>query len=565
MRVGNLLWLLFLPGWLSAQRYDVVLQEIFADPLPSVGLPPSEWIEIRNRSHVPVSLLGWRVADATSQSSPFPNITLPPDSLLIVCPSSALSSLSPFGRCLGITGFPSLDNGGETLLLKNAGGQIIHALGYSVDWHTTELKKDGGWSLEMIDADHPGSFQVNWGSSTHPSGGTPGKQNSINRQWTDLDPPQLNNTYAIDSTRLLILVDEALDSAAIEQPALFELSDGRSIVEVRCLPPLFNRIELRTDWPLKKEKIYTLHYRQLKDLAGNQTLGKVPTRIGLPSEPDTADLRLNELLFDPPAGGADYVELLNTGKKILDLSKLYLSNRTATGVLGSIKPIQDEPSYFFPNDHLVLTSDTKALERNYFVQQPDWVIQTEALPSLPDATGTLVILNAQGKEVEEINYSADWHFPLLRSKTGVALERIDPRGKTQDQNNWQSAASTVGYGTPTRRNSQYLLFASDQTLELSSSILSPDGDGREDVVQIRLRSKEPANRLRIRIFHAGGVFVRELANGILSGTESVFNWNGLDEKERRLPTGQYILLAEWNEKSGKPGREKKLLTLINPR
>ncbi|MBM3432875.1 MAG: hypothetical protein FJX92_07765 [Bacteroidetes bacterium] len=94
---------------------------------------------------------------------------------------------------------------------------------------------------------------------------------------------------------------------------------------------------------------------------------------------------------------------------------------------------------------------------------------------------------------------------------------------------------------------------------------SPDGDGREDVLQIRLRSKEPANRLRIRIFHAGGVLVRELANGLLGGTEAIFSWNGLDEKGGRLPTGQYILLVEWNDKNGKQSREKKVLTLVNTR
>ncbi len=565
MRRPFTLLLLLFPYWVLAQRYEVVMQEIFADPTPAVGLPPFEWIELRNRSQAPVSLLGWRLADAGNQTSPFPALSLLPDSVLIVCPTSALSSLSAFGRCLGITGFPSLDNEGERLMLKNAGGQIMHAIEYSAQWHSTELKKEGGWSLEMIDAEHPGTFRINWGSATHPQGGTPGKPNSIARSWTDLDPPQLNNVYAIDSTRLMILWDEALDSAAVEQPALYELSDGRSITEVRCLPPLFDRIELRTDWPLRKEKIYSLRFRQISDLAGNQIIGKTTTRIGLPSEPDTADIRLNEILFDPPAGGVDYVEHLNIGKKILDLSKLYLSARTATGNLGNIASVRQEPRYFFPNDHLVLSSDPKALERHYFVQQPDWVIETRSLPALPDATGNLVILNAQGKAIEEMMYWDDWHFPLLRSKTGVALERIDPQGKTQDRNNWQSAAGTVGYGTPTRRNSQYRQFASDQALELSSSILSPDGDGRDDVLQIRMRSDEPANRLRLRIFQANGVWVRDLASGTLAGTEAVFSWNGLDEKGGGLPSGQYILLAEWNDKRGKQTREKRVLTLVNTR
>lgn len=563
MRIGYLLWLLFIPGWLSAQRYELVLHEIFADPSPPAGLPNSEWIELRNRSNAPVSLLGWRLSDGTGQSAPFPDLVLAPDSLLIVCSPSALVSLNGYGRCLGIPGFPSLDNDGELLVLRNAAGQIIHAIDYAVNWHSNELKKAGGWSLEMIDADHPGSFQLNWGSATHPAGGTPGKPNSIAQRWEDRDPPHIMNGYALDSLRLLLLFEEALDSTAVATSALLELAEGRAVTDARCLPPLYDRIEIRTDGPLQKEKIYTLGCRKIPDLAGNQFPSKQSIRIGLPSDPDMADMRINEILFDPPTGGSDYAELLNISKKIIDLSRIYLTTRGATGNLGTAKQIRSSPKYFFPEDHLVLTPDIKGLQRYYFVQEPELVVETAALPSLPDAAGNLVVLTAQGKVIDELSYSTDWHYPLLRTKAGVALERIDPKGKTQDRNNWQSAAGTVGYGTPTRRNSQYRLFTSTKTIELSSTILSPDGDGRDDLVLVRFKSAEPANRLRIRIFHGSGVVVRELANGTLAGTEAVFNWDGLDEKGRRLPTGNYILLAEINDPNGKQVREKRTVAVVN--
>jgi hypothetical protein len=229
--------------------------------------------------------------------------------------------------------------------------------------------------------------------------------------------------------------------------------------------------------------------------------------------------------------------------------------------LGTIQRITSEPTYFFPGDHLVLTADPKALTRNYFVQEPELVMRTDALPSLPDIEGSLVVLNGQGIVVDELRYNADWHFPRLQSRTGVALERIDPNLATQNRNNWQSAASTVGYGTPTRRNSQYRSFITSQQIELSSNILSPDGDGRDDRLQIRIQRTETANRIRIRIFHASGVLVRELANLALVGTDTIFNWDGLDEKGYPLAGGQYILLFEILSAKGVISKEKKLVVI----
>ncbi len=562
MRSFTLIWLLSLHTITAAQRYDVVIHEIFPDPTPAVGLPNYEWIELHNRSTRPVSLQGWRIQDAGGQSTAFPNITLQPDSLLIVCSGTAASNLSAFGRCLGISGFPSLDNEGELLILRNANGQVIHAVFYSIDWHTTALKKEGGWSIEMIDAHHPGLFKSNWNSSINPVGGTPGKQNSIQRSMEDREPPQWVNTFMLDSSKLILQFDEALDSTRVSQESNYYLSDGREVIEALCLPPLYDRIELRTDWPLRSDILYTLTWRGIVDLTDNEQASNETTRIGLPIPADTVSVRINELLFDPPAGGADYLELLHTGKRIIDLSRLYLTTRGLNGDLGTIKRVCEEPRYVFPGDHILLTSDAAGLQKHFFVANPKWVVQTAALPSLPDTEGSLVVLNTQGNVVDELRYSDEWHFPLLNVRTGVALERIDPAGPTQEQNNWQSAATTMGYGTPTRRNSQYKRVETTGSLNLSSFVISPDQDGRDDVIQIRYRSSHTNTRLRIRIFHSNGVAVRELSNIALGGSESVFTWDGLDDRKERLPAGPYVLLVETYGPERKRTVEKRVVHLV---
>ncbi|MBS1653852.1 MAG: lamin tail domain-containing protein, partial [Bacteroidetes bacterium] len=136
--------LLLTPVCMIAQnRYDIVIDEIMADPTPQIGLPGNEWIELKNTSVLPINLQGWRIGDASSQSGAMPNFVLQPDSFVIVCTSSAVAAMSAFGTTISVTSFPSLDNGGDQLFLKSNSGKIIHAVSYTDSWYKNEVKKDG--------------------------------------------------------------------------------------------------------------------------------------------------------------------------------------------------------------------------------------------------------------------------------------------------------------------------------------------------------------------------------------------------------------------------------------
>ena len=79
-------------------------------------------------------------------------------------------------------------------------------------WYQNELKKDGGWTLEMIDTKNPCSGISNWKASKDAIGGTPGKKNSVDGINTDETAPKLLRAFATNNTTVTLLFDEPLDS-----------------------------------------------------------------------------------------------------------------------------------------------------------------------------------------------------------------------------------------------------------------------------------------------------------------------------------------------------------------
>ncbi|HET6766692.1 MAG TPA: gliding motility-associated C-terminal domain-containing protein, partial [Chitinophagaceae bacterium] len=188
--------------------------------------------------------------------------------------------------------------------------------------------------------------------------------------------------------------------------------------------------------------------------------------------------------------------------------------------------------------------------------------ELSSLPSLPDDEGDAIILNLQGAVVDEVVYKDDWQFALLANPDGVALERIDPDGPSQESGNWHSAASTAGYGTPTYKNSQYkLLQAISATVEVIPKIFSPDNDGRDDIATIQYKTTEPGYIANITIYDANGRPVRNLVKNGTLGLQGYWTWDGLDDKRLKLPVGTYILLTEIFNLNGKKQTFKNVLVL----
>lgn len=554
---------LLLPVDLLAQnRYDVVIDEIMADPTPQIGLPNNEWLELKNTTTAPVSLQNWRIGDATGQSGLLPNFILQPDSFVIVCTAGAIAAMSIFGAAISVTNFPSLDNDGDQLFLKAANGKTIHALNYTSAWYQNEVKKDGGWTLEMIDTKSPCAGNSNWKASINVAGGTPGKKNSIDAVNNDAAAPQLKRAYTTDNSTIVLVYDEPVDSLSGAALVNYAVDGGLSFTSAATIPPLFDQVQLKTNTPLAANIVYIITANNVKDCKSNTIGNANKAKVGLPVEPAAGEWIINEILFNPKTNAYDYVEFYNNSNKIFNAAKLYIANRNTSGVISSVKVLSAAPCYIFSGDYIVATEGADNLALNYLVKTPDNVLVVASMPSFPDDEGDVIALNFQGTAIDEVKYKDDWHFKLITDAEGVALERIDPAGPSQDAANWHSAASTAGYGTPTYKNSQYKLVQSiNATIEVVPKIFSPDNDGRDDIATIQYQVTEPGYVANITIFDAAGRPVRNLARNDILGLKGYWNWEGLDDKGNKLPVGVYIILTEIFNLQGKKEKFKNAVVL----
>lgn len=555
-----LLLLLFCCVANAQQRFDVVIDEIMADPSPQVGLPNVEYIELKNVSNQSINLQGWKLLSASATSNAFPSYTLPPDSFVIIATSSGTAQLAAYGKTLAVTNFPSLANEGTVLSLISKDGSLIHFVNYTDAWYANEAKKDGGWSLEMIDAKSPCTGTTNWKASINDAGGTPGKRNSVDGVNKDSKSPALINAYAKDKTTITLLFDEPVDSATAIQLLKYSIQPAIAIQSIKVLHPDFTEVTLLLNASLDSNTVYTITVNGVQDCAGNAINSS--KAFGIPKEATVNDVIINEIMFDPRPNEYDYVELYNRSNKIIDVSKLYLGNRASSGSVGSLKRLAPQQLLLLPKAYLVVTEDKSTLLKSYFVKDPNAMIEISALPSFPDDKGTVVIQNIQGTIIDELSYADDWQFELISNAEGVALERIDPELATSSKDNWHSAATTVGYGTPTYINSQYKQAgAINATIELADKIFSPDGDGFEDFAQVQYHVTETGYVANVYIFDASGKMVRHLAKNAVLGLKGLWQWDGLDENRKALPMGNYVVYIELFNLQGKKKSFKNAIVL----
>ncbi len=544
----NFRWLycgiMLLPLFSDAQaRYDVLITEFLADVTPSVGLPESSFIELNNHSSQDLNLRNWKISNGSTTATIKTDYILKADSFLILCAISVVMDYSSYGSSLGISGFPSLANESGNIQLLAPDNRVIHAVRYDAGLFNNTLKAKGGWSLEMIDMKNVCSGAMNWTASVSPRGGTPGAKNSVEAANRDDQPPQLIRYSPLDSMHVMLLFDEPLDSTTASDRFNYLLSDmERPPENAIALPPFFDQVGIQLPAPMQPGNLYTVTVHNIKDCSGNEIGLYNSCPAGITERAAAGDIIFNEILFNPPPYGYDYLEWYNRSQKIIRCSELFVAGRDPIGNLKDPLNLVAEERAFFPGEYLAITENREWVLKNFPASPAAQILGVHSLPSMPDDFGKLALLNASGEILDELDYDHHWHAPQLSDESGVALERIRADLPTNESSNWTSASAPSGYGTPGYKNSESVNLPSGAGLiSVEPKIFSPDMDGYQDFCFINYQFPVAGFTGSIAVYDVNGRLVRQLVNNILWGSSGSFRWDGLDDQSHPLPMGHYII------------------------
>ncbi|MFM7565548.1 MAG: lamin tail domain-containing protein [Flavobacteriales bacterium] len=521
----------------SAVKGDLLITEFFPDPSPVIGLPAVEYVEIYNASAGKIfDLTGYHITDGPSNGLITSGWILPGEYKVLT--ATANIPLFTTTTALGVTSFPSLNNAGDTVMLKNPSNQPLDLVVYTDDWYKDAIKQDGGYSLELINPNDPCSDENNWMASNDASGGTPGLVNSVYDLTPDTQAPSISLMVASGPNYLQIWFDEGMDSSSLVN-ALYQFSPTLTPSMIYANETYTNTVILQFSQALAPSQIYTLTLQNAADCwINSQTL---TGQFALTETPISGEIVINEILQNPYNGGQDWIELYNNSNKIFNLKNLQFANFD-NDTIANFKTVNGN-FMLKPGAYAVLGKDSSFVKQNYPFHGVGTFVYTE-LPTYNNDSGSVYVYNENQVLLDLVKYTNEWQFPLLDDVDGVSLERMDPNGVSSDGMNWHSAAEAIQFGTPGLKNSQYLPVSVNGNFELENDLFSPDMDGHQDVMQASYQLSQANCLGTVTIYDERGRFVRTLFKNQLMGTTGTFSWNGVKEDSTKASIGVYVIVFE---------------------
>ncbi|MBN2637544.1 MAG: lamin tail domain-containing protein [Bacteroidales bacterium] len=525
------------------EAYDVVINEIMADPTPSQGLPEAEYLELYNTTDFDIDLSEWKLI-LGSKIKQFDQALIRSKGYLILTAEKNREDFQSFGPVYGFSSF-SLLNSGQNLVLKDSTGITISEVNYQDSWYGSSEKENGGWSLEQINPANSCSGAENWKASIDTIGGTPGSKNSVYD--TLVLFPKLKTIQIVGNQNIEVFFNQKMDSfSLLNRDLWFAESHPDSIF---ISDDSLQKASLFFANSFEKSKKYELQVSGLmKNCRGLPIVKDTFVFFGLPEPIAAKDVLFNELLVQPRSGGAEYIELVNHSEKIIDLSELLLGiqkNHNDGSIDTVFYTLSEMQKLCFPGEYYVLTKYPEKVKEQYVTESPDNFIAMTSFPVLTNEKGTVILKAMDNGVIDGFTYNEKMHYSLLKRTDGVSMERSSLEKNTEDLTNWHSASEDYGFGTPTGQNSQFVSSEDAHTsFAVEPKIFSPDGDGFNDKLSIKYQLNTTGYSVNIHVFNRSGVLIRHLYENEYLGTTGKLYWNGKTDQNTTALPGIYIVYIQ---------------------
>jgi len=553
---------------IAVSQGQVVLSEVMfdADTLEY----HNEFVEIFNAGKDTIDLNGWQIGDSLELDQITDagyGMLLQPGQFGVILDGSYFGNSTTYDTLIPGTALILTINDGsfgqygwsnssaEPVIMTDMQGDTLQIYYYSAD-------NLPGFSDEKIILNNNNS-SANWSNSLVLRG-TPGSLNSVSPAeldleldtiWTEPALPAEGTSFTIRGTAK----NNGLRAISQFSAILYEDLNENSImdsIEIRNSKNFSVALEsgdstmFDIEAPGMPEGSHRLGVTV--SLAGDEKPGNNTNFILVRIEPLNNPVIINEIMYRPSTGLAEWIEIYNRGEQPINMNNWYIADARDTVEINSSQAV------IGPGEFLVLGKDSN-LAFDYGVDI-EKIIILASFPTLNNDQDDLRLLTLSGNLEERVSYSSDWMG--RETEAGVSLERINPHLSSQIADNWTASVAALGC-TPGRQNSVYI---EKQVLKSSISIypnpFSPDSDGFEDYALIQYDLPVVSAFVTVDIYDMLGRMVRRLSDRMVVGHEGSLVWDGRDDAGRVARMGMYIVLFRVFDANRKMADELKTTVVL---
>jgi hypothetical protein len=245
---------------------------------------------------------------------------------------------------------------------------------------------------------------------------------------------------------------------------------------------------------------------------------------------------INEVMYLPPTGGSEWIEIWNVSGEAISLREWTLEDS------------RGRPSLMSSDDLIVNSGDflVLAAQRDVFLAEFPWVADLGirelegSWPTLNNNRQTdrpyadlVVLRDGTGSTVDSLAYGEDWGV------AGCSLERLSPEMGSIEAN-W-AASLAPERATPGTANSVFFETEPRHALYAEPNPFRPEFDG---TTFVSFRSSLECPTVRLQVFDSQGRLVRTLLDDRNAGRTGRLGWDGRDEAGGMVPLGIYILYLQ---------------------
>lgn len=513
-------------GW---RRELIVINEIMFEP--ASGQP--EWVEIFNPQSFSVPLTDWLVEDESASKGAITQaLFIPPRGYRVLTASRELAGLFhlPDTAIILLNKFPSLNNSGDAVLLRDFSGGVIDSIFYEGDWGRP------GKAIEKIWHER-GNSQRNWLPSIAAKGATPAAFNSVSPREYDLEIRELRSVpprsqFGAEVQLEAVVVNHgrrvAMNFSTRFSATPFATSNemllGEVVVNQNLQPEDSLLVTLERSQPPPGRHTIQVEVKDAHDVVAENNRAAATLWAGYPAK----SVVINEIYASPRSNEIEWVELFNRSSYHVDLSQWQW--RDAEAAAPALFP--DSSATLAPGEYAVVSppGSLPVLDRSALhLQISKWL-------TLNNDGERLRLCDFSGGGQDSVSFRSAWG-----GGAGVSLERINPNLTSQDSANWSSCVDPTG-ATAGRQNSIFTGIV-PQTAEIAvaPNPFSPDGDGRDDFTIFQLKVPVTTAAVHLKIYDLRGRLIRELLNNRNIGSHFETVWNGHDDQGQPVRTGLYIV------------------------